>query len=403
MLRLEAAGYPIVLHVHDEVVAEVPESFGSTTEFLRLLTTPPTWATNLPIAAKAWTRTCYAKPSLSAPSAPVATIPEVQKLEVQKPEVQKPAPKPISRLNGHTVPLEANNGVSLADLIGQPLTDGKIICPFHDDNQPSCHVYQNGFHCFACGAHGDHIDWLMTVEGKSRAEAEHILKTWKGPVTPLRRINDDERTLTFARHLWERAQPIANTLAIRYLADVRGIDVDALPTDDAALRFHPRCPFGPGVQLPCLVALYRDVETDTPAGIHRIALTEDVLCAGGKVQRRTLGAWPAPRAIKLWPARGQLFLGEGIETTLAAATRLHYHGALMRPAWAAGSANNIQKFPILPDVTQLTLLVDHDPIGEKCSRACRLRWREAGRRVTRLQTNQFGTDFNDLILAGGAA
>ena len=52
MPRLEAAGYPIVLHVHDEICAEVPEGFGSAKEFLQILTTPPSWADGLPIAAK---------------------------------------------------------------------------------------------------------------------------------------------------------------------------------------------------------------------------------------------------------------------------------------------------------------------------------------------------------------
>jgi DNA polymerase bacteriophage-type len=61
MLRIEAAGYPIVLHVHDEVVAEVPEDFGSLEEFTKLMTRKPTWALDLPIAATAWTGKRYCK------------------------------------------------------------------------------------------------------------------------------------------------------------------------------------------------------------------------------------------------------------------------------------------------------------------------------------------------------
>ena len=61
MLRIEASGYPIVLHVHDELVAEVPIGFGSTEEFIRLMTRKPAWALELPIAASGWTGTRYCK------------------------------------------------------------------------------------------------------------------------------------------------------------------------------------------------------------------------------------------------------------------------------------------------------------------------------------------------------
>jgi DNA primase len=38
------------------------------------------------------------------------------------------------------------------------------LCPFHPDKNPSFAVYDDHYHCFACGAHGDAIDWLRTQE-----------------------------------------------------------------------------------------------------------------------------------------------------------------------------------------------------------------------------------------------
>ena len=35
---------------------------------------------------------------------------------------------------------------------------GKALCPFHNDRHPSMVVYDDHYHCFACGEHGDVID-----------------------------------------------------------------------------------------------------------------------------------------------------------------------------------------------------------------------------------------------------
>ena len=203
----------------------------------------------------------------------------------------------------------------------------KVRCPFHDDATPSCHIYNDHFHCFACGAHGDAISWLMEVEGLSFTAAQDALACWEPRQRSAAEIEDDGKTLERARKLWDAAQPIAGTRAVDYLT-FRHIDVDQLPSGDAAaLRFHPNCPFGESTRHPCLLALFQDIETDAFAGIHRIALTPSAFRPKGPVHRRMLGRWPRPRAVKLWPASTTLVVGEGIETVLAAATREQYRGS----------------------------------------------------------------------------
>lgn len=61
MVRVEAAGYPNVLNVHDEVVAEPKIGAGSVEEFGRLMTELPAWAEGLPVAAAAWEGPRYKK------------------------------------------------------------------------------------------------------------------------------------------------------------------------------------------------------------------------------------------------------------------------------------------------------------------------------------------------------
>ncbi len=51
MLNLEAAGYPIVFHVHDEVILEVPIGQGSLDEVCNIMAMPPAWAPDLPLKA----------------------------------------------------------------------------------------------------------------------------------------------------------------------------------------------------------------------------------------------------------------------------------------------------------------------------------------------------------------
>ncbi len=60
----------------------------------------------------------------------------------------------------------------------------KGCCPFHAEKSPSFYVYDDGYHCYGCGAHGDAISFVMEGGGGSFFEAVEQLAAEAGLEVP---------------------------------------------------------------------------------------------------------------------------------------------------------------------------------------------------------------------------
>src|SRR5271166_6238638 len=60
----------------------------------------------------------------------------------------------------------------------------KGCCPFHGEKTPSFYVYDDHFHCFGCGEHGDVITFVMKSTGASFMEAVEDLAGQAGLEVP---------------------------------------------------------------------------------------------------------------------------------------------------------------------------------------------------------------------------
>ena len=330
--RLELRNIPVVFHCHDEVTVEVAAGTLSDAEFLKILLELPDWAGGLPLGGKVHSGIHYLEPP-EHPLLPIAAAdPESHDLERALDIYVDDIRGIIGSIEDPTA-LERDDDAEfvanlpdrvapLTELVGLPLSLGnKVVCPFHDEIEPSCAIYPDHFHCYGCGEHGTRLDWLTRVEGMTTTEAVQMIKDWPPAPASVRCSTDDVDKIVLVKSIWTSSLPIAGSMAEQYLDETRHIDVTKLPDDvHRCLRFHPNCVFGPGSYLPCLIALMRDPLSDEPVGIQRIALGH----RNGKVEkidRRMLGS---TGVLKLWPATSQLVIGEGLETVLAAATRIPY-------------------------------------------------------------------------------
>jgi hypothetical protein len=63
MLNLEKAGYEVLNSIHDEVLLLVEEQNGESAlaDVIKIMTAPPTWAPDFPLAAEGWFGNRYRK------------------------------------------------------------------------------------------------------------------------------------------------------------------------------------------------------------------------------------------------------------------------------------------------------------------------------------------------------
>jgi putative DNA primase/helicase len=299
---------------------------------------------------------------------------------------------------GKAIPIEheiARRGIRLRGR-GPEYWGPCLVCGEGTDRF-SINTRKQVWNCRGCKTGGDVISLVQHIDGCDFATALRTLGVEDCPAiarpAPAPRLPVSNDNSGRAIELWRAAVPIVGTLAEVYLRS-RGLDFQN--PDGEVLRFHPHCPFGPGVAHPCMLGLFRTIVGNKPVSLHRTALAPD----GRKIDRMTLGPM-AGAAIKFSQdedIEGGLHVGEGIETTLAAM-------ALgFRPAWALGAVGGIRAFPLLGGVDCLTIFVDHDnpdkngrQAGHEAARECAERWRNAGREVSFVVPHTVGQDMADLV------
>jgi hypothetical protein len=242
----------------------------------------------------------------------------------------------------------------------------------------------------------DHVRACLGLQRGERRDHAAFDRAWVNAKADDRSRNDDDAVRKRrALELWNESRDPRGTLAEIYLRS-RALD---LPDDLAGdvLRFHPRCPWrnectGKTDFVPALIAAFRSLDDNSLTAIHRIALDHD----GRKLGRRMLGIVQRS-AVKLDNAiTGQLAIGEGVETCMAA------RQLGINPTWALGSVGMISLFPVLPNVVLLRIIGEQDAASQRTRELCGMRWRRAGRQVRVIIPLNGSKDLNDTLMRGHA-
>ena len=144
---------------------------------------------------------------------------------------------------------------------------GMALCPFHNDRHPSLYVADAHYYCFACGEHGDVIDFAAKLFGLPLYEAAQRLAADFGIDTdrpPTKEILEKRRQQTEAQQLMENER-----LCFAVLSDYARV------MRDWKVRYAPQSPDQP-------------VHARFTEACRKLDETEyylDILCAGDSHER----------------------------------------------------------------------------------------------------------------------
>lgn len=264
----------------------------------------------------------------------------------------------------------------------------------------SLYVHLTGSHAgkwtdAATGEHGDLLDLISLNQGLdlrgALIEAEQFLCAPRPPARPAH-LPVSSCPSEAARRLFSASRSIHGTLAETWLRS-RGL---VLPSDIAALRFHPHCYYGApsGREIwPALIAAVTDTQ-GCITGVHRTWLDP----SGGKAPvdqpRRAMGHLLG-NGVRFGVASDVIAATEGIETALTLKTVMPD-----MPVIAALSASHLSALILPPALRCLYVAHDNDKAGHLALERLRERFQKSAVDIRALGPRS--EDFNADLLTLGA-
>ena len=305
------------------------------------------------------------------------------------------------------------------------------LCPFHNERTPSFTVNeQKGFaHCFGCGWHGRHLDFIMRYSGLSFPDALQRLADGSGfrldeKINPAERERrerqrreravelaaEEAAAMDRARLIFKGGRHPDGTPGGIHLSNIRKIDLrpaSVVYTDDADMLAEIE-----KKRAGLVVAMHNTVSGKFSA-IQRVYLNRDGSPVkikdpdSGKMKslKLSLGCVRGAAAMlsQQPSADGSWGLAEGFETA-AACVQLY-----SVPTWAAISSGNMQNIKPPSWAKRANIYADNDAncAGYKAAMKARDAWIAAGcfaaDDIHIFMVDEVGKDHADLLLAERAA